>query len=165
MNAPQAKTKKIKLEVNELRKVLNYDPETGMFTWMNSERAGNANARGYVSIWHQGVHYYAHRLAWEWVAGSPPQNDIDHINQIKSDNRFTNLRESTRSENMFNRGKNRNNLSGTKGVSFCKTTGKWKAQISVDRKYIHIGRFNTIEEAGKAYLERAKLYRGDFATC
>jgi hypothetical protein len=66
---------------------------------------------------------------------------------------------------MFNRGKNKNNTSGVKGVSFCKDTNTWVSRIMVNRKTIHVGRFADKHDALRAYLDKAKEYRGEFATC
>jgi hypothetical protein len=66
---------------------------------------------------------------------------------------------------MFNRGRNKNNTSGAKGVSFCKATNKWRAQMTVDRKSVKIGRFDTQEEAANAYISKAREVRGEFAKC
>lgn len=161
------------LDVKQLFDFLHYDPETGVFIWkVNTARsgrigeiAGNVNRRGYRSIWINGLQFSAHRVAWAMSYGEWPELDVDHINQNKSDNSICNLRHANRSENMFNRGKNKNNTSGIKGVTFCKRTGKWRAQITLNRKSIKIGRFETKEDASHAYLETAKKHRGEFATC
>jgi hypothetical protein len=161
------------LDVKQLFNYLNYDPNTGVFTWkVNtarsgtiSEIAGNVNCRGYRSIWINGLQFKAHRLAWAMSYGEWPDLDIDHINQNKSDNRICNLRHASRSENMFNRGKNKNNKSGIKGVHFCKCTGMWRAQMILNFKHVNIGRFKTKEEAAEAYLKKAKEHRGEFAAC
>ena len=161
------------LDVKQLFDYLSYNPDTGEFTWlMNPARsrlvgeiAGNVNKRGYVSIWIDGFHFSAHRLAWAMSNGEWPLLDIDHINENKSDNRICNLRHASRSENMFNRGKNKNNTSGMKGVTFCKGTGMWRAKMMISRKSMTIGRFKSIEEASVAYFEKAKELRGEFAKC
>ena len=170
-SAETDKTKQL-IDVKNISEYLNYDPEAGVFTWKvktktsnKGDIAGNANWRGYVSIWINGTQYYAHRLAWALQNGAWPINDIDHINENKSDNRILNLRIASRSENMFNRGRNKNNTSGVKGVSFCKATNKWRAQITVDRKGVNIGRFDTQEEAANAYISKAREVRGEFAKC
>lgn len=169
--------KKVKPEealgVKQLFDYLNYDPQTGVFTWkVNAARgekigdiAGNVNHRGYRSIWINGLQFFAHRIAWAMSYGEWPELDVDHINQNKSDNRICNLRHASRSENMFNRGKNKNNTSGIKGVVFCKQTGKWRAQMMMNRKSVNIGRFATKEQAAEAYLQKAREHRGEFATC
>jgi hypothetical protein len=160
------------LDVNDIFKYLDYNPKSGVFVWKVKTKtrsvgdvAGNTNWRGYTSIWINGIQYYAHRLAWAFCNGSFPCGDIDHINENKSDNRIANLRIASRSENMFNRGRNRNNTSGLKGVVFCKATGKWRAQIMIDRKNVNIGRFKTKEEAANAYIAKAQEVRGEFAKC
>ena len=161
------------LDVKQLFNYLSYNPDMGEFTWvMNTHRpqrvgeiAGNANSRGYVSMSVNGLRFYAHRLAWAMSNGEWPLLDIDHINGNKSDNRICNLRHATRSENMFNRGRQKNNTSGMKGVTFCKCTGLWRAQMMVNRKSVKVGRFNSKEEASAAYLAKAKELRGEFAKC
>ena len=161
------------LDVKQLFDYLHYDPKTGVFTWkVNTTRndqigkvAGNVNARGYRSIWINGLQFLSHRLAWAMSYGEWPTLDIDHINQNKSDNRICNLRHASRSENMFNRGKNKNNTSGIKGVTFCKCTGMWRAQLTINFKRVNIGRFKTKEEAAEAYNQKAKEHRGEFAAC
>jgi len=160
------------LDVKNVSNYLDYDPETGIFTWKvktktssDGDVAGHANWRGYVSIWINGKPHYAHRLAWAFCNGSWPIGDIDHINEDKSDNKICNLRLAIRSENMFNRGRNKNNTSGMKGVVFCKTTQKWRGQIMVDRKSVNLGRFKTKEEAANAYMRKAQEVRGEFAKC
>ena len=161
------------LSVKQLFDYLNYDPKTGVFTWKVDmgrggkigDVAGNVNHRGYRSIWIKGLYFYAHRLAWAMSYGEWPQLFVDHINQSKSDNRICNLRQASRSENLFNHGRNKNNTSGVKGVTFCKRDNKWRAQIRIDSKTFNLGRFVTKKEAAEAYIKRAKQHRGEFATC
>lgn len=160
------------LDVKEISKYLDYSPETGDFIWRVKTKtsnignvAGNTNWRGYTSIWINGNQYYAHRLAWALHYGFWPNCDVDHINENKSDNRICNLRQANRSQNMFNRGRNKNNTSGFKGVIFCKNTRRWRAQMSIYGKSVNIGRFDTKEEAAHAYFEKAKELRGEFAKC
>lgn len=86
----------------------------------------------------------------------------DHINGNGLDNRKSNLRLVTKSQNMMNRGLQKNSISGYVGVSKHKQ-GKWRAYIKVNRKQIHIGMFTDKKEAAKAYNEAAKHYHGEFA--
>lgn len=172
MKSAEKKKPEQVLDVKEISQYLDYLPETGDFIWKVKTKtnrigsiAGNTNWRGYTSIWINAMPYSAHRLAWAICNGSWPIGDIDHINENKSDNRIRNLRQANRSQNMFNRGKNKNNTSGFKGVAFCKDTGRWRAQISIYGKSVKIGRFDTKEEASRAYLEKAKELRGEFAKC
>lgn len=88
---------------------------------------------------------------------------VDHENTDTLDNRRANLRICTHQQNGFNRGKNQNNTSGRKGVSWCKCTERWRATIMVDNKAIHIGRFNSKEEAASAYANAARELHGEFA--
>lgn len=106
-----------------------------------------------------GVSMYMHRL----IMGATKGQDVDHINGNTLDNRRENLRLSTRSENNMNKGKQRNNKSGYKGVYFCKWTNRWAAQIVVNRKKKLIGRFDTPEEAHEAYKAAALELHGEFA--
>jgi hypothetical protein len=172
MKSAEKKKPEQMLDVKEISQYLDYSPETGNFIWKVKTKtsnvgdvAGNTNWRGYTSIWINGNQYYAHRLAWALHYGSWPNCDVDHINENKSDNRICNLRQANRSQNMFNRGRNKNNTSGFKGVIFCKDTGRWRAQMSIYGKSVNIGRFDTKEDAANAYLEKAKELRGEFAKC
>lgn len=107
---------------------------------------------------------YMHRV----ILGLSPGDGIitDHINEDKLDNRKANLRGSTKAENGRNRGKNSRNTTGYKGVCVRKRAGgrvKYSARIVVNWKVIHLGVFDTAEEAHKSYCEGAKKYHGEFA--
>lgn len=88
---------------------------------------------------------------------------IDHINGNGLDNRRENLRLATSSQNQANKGKGRNNTTGRKGVFWNKNTKKWYSQITVNRKIIFIGLFNTLDEAYEAYCKKAKELFGEYA--
>lgn len=100
-----------------------------------------------------------HRL----IMNAPKGMSIDHINGDKSDNRKSNLRICTNSENLRNRGSQSNNTSGYKGVSWSKELKKWRTQICINKKHIHVGLFKDKIEAAKAYNEAAIKYHGEFA--
>ena len=102
---------------------------------------------------------YMHRL----IMGSPKGMATDHINRDKLDNRRENLRTCTTSENMQNRGKQSNNTSGYKGVFWSIPAKRWRAQIVVMKKAIHLGLFDTPEEAHEEYLKAEKKHFGEFA--
>lgn len=89
--------------------------------------------------------------------------DVDHIDGNKLNNQKTNLRFCTRSQNTANRGANKNNKSGYKGVSWNKNTCKWRATIVINAKQNHLGLFNTKEQAAEAYNVAAKQLFGEFA--
>lgn len=160
------------LTQEELKKVLQYDPETGIFRWRYSvakwlpqwSEAGSKTANGYTIIKIQQHRHFAHRLAWLYMTGEWPIEQIDHINREPSDNRFVNLREATPTQNMGNRNIQCNNTSGFQGVHYRTSTNKWIAQTRHNKKKIHIGCFNTPEEASKAYNEYVTKLRGEYAT-
>jgi len=144
----------------ELAKLFKYDPETGSLTWRVSKGAvkvGNVvhlhKGNGYLTVKVDGIQYQAHRVIWHIVHGEFPLNDIDHINQDKTDNRLANLREVTRLENCRNKPLNKNNTSGVCGVSFCTRDRTWKAQITVSRVRKCLGYFKDMSDAIAARLD------------
>lgn len=154
-----------------LKEVLNYDPETGIFLrikTINSRakiggKVGCLNRSGYYVISIDYELHYLHRLAWVFMYGYWPSNQIDHINGVKSDNRIANLREVTNKQNTRNSKIKKSNKSGYKGVSWSKIAGKWHAQITVEGSNNHLGYFDVAEEAHKVYCEAAHRYFGEFA--
>jgi len=155
-----------------LKKILKYDPETGIFVWLISpawrvkvgDIAGNINSsHGYTQITINYKYHRAHRLAWFYMLGRWPKGDIDHTDQDKSNNSWDNLRESTNSANGANRPKQRNNTSGFKGVFWSKSSKKWRAQIRYNGKSIHIGTFACPVEAARAYNGKAIELFGTYA--
>lgn len=159
----------LKVTQDRLQQVLRYNSETGAFTWRSGVNvklkdgtpAGCKDSRGHLQIGIDGRYYGAHRLAWLYVHGRWPANDIDHINGCKTDNRMSNLREATRAQNVRNTGLRRGNNSGFKGVS--RLRGKWQAKIGVNYKQIYLGVFDDPEKAAAAYREAAAKYHGEFA--
>jgi len=150
-----------------LKSKLNYDPETGVFTRTLKtgivKVAGCKDSRGYLAIYLNKKLHYGHRLAWLYMTGQWPDTDIDHINGIKGDNRICNLREATRSQNGRNRGANKNNTSGYKGVCWHKSIQKWMSRITISGDIKFLGYFDAPEEAYLAYCEAAKEYHGEFS--
>lgn len=150
---------------------LNYEPETGVFTWrMTTTRtkvgaiAGAlSGANGYVRISLAGVSYRAHRLAWFYVHGEWPAMHVDHINRDKTDNRLANLRLVTQQQNMQNTRKRKNSACDFKGVTpFTRDKSRFVAQIRYDGKQRKLGIFATQEEAHKAYCDAARERFGEF---
>jgi len=157
---------------SELKELLEYNPDTGLFTWIKSngnrrlkagDAAGTKMKVGYVRITIQGKNYLAHRLAYLYMTGNFPKNGIDHINHIKDDNRWSNLRDATNSQNNSNRVKQKNNTSGYKGVRWHKQHKKWRAEIKYMNKCIHIGCYTTPQEAAEAYKKKAIELFGEFS--
>lgn len=145
---------KTSLTQARLKELVHYDPVTGVFTRIVGQwagrRTGSPNVDGYLQVFIDGYNYYAHRLAFLWMEGRWPGGDVDHIDQNKSNNKWVNLREVSRSQNMHNTTVTRSNVSGVKGVSWHTAASKWRARITVDGDDIHLGLFNTIEEAVSA---------------
>ena len=140
---------------NELKQRLNYDPDTGVFTWLNNHikkfvgsKAGCPNGpNGYVRITIGLTPYFAHKLAWLYVYGGWPKEQLDHINHDKIDNRIANLREVSNRQNHLNKPLSKNSSTGFLGVSFHKRANKYEARIKVNGKSLYLGSFTTPEEA------------------
>lgn len=154
-----------------LLEVMRYDPATGAFVWKvraaNCVRvnrpAGGIHPLGYRVISIEGKKYYAHRLAWFYVHGVWPPAEVDHVNEDRVDNRLSNLRLATHSENNRHRGKTKRNTSGYKGVALNKRYGLWVARIRNDSRDCFLGYFDSPEKAHEAYCAAAIKYHGEFA--
>lgn len=152
-----------KLSFEDVDRLLAYDQVTGLLTWKvtNSNRAkagtvtGAVNSVGYLHVCLHYKSYKAHHLAWLLSTGSWPAQQLDHINGNRADNRLDNLRECTVAENHQNKAKYRSNSSGVTGVGWYRPAKKWRAHIVLAGKQIHLGLFETIEEAAAA-REKAK---------
>ena len=174
----------VKLTQERLKELVNYDSETGDFTWkkrcikefskyshLNSWNTRFANnvagcidkSSGYMSITVEGKSYKLHRLVWLFTYGYFPENEIDHISRVKTDNRLVNLREVSSTCNMRNRDKMCTNTSGVTGVSWSKRKGKWNSQISISGKGINLGSYIDFEGAVKARWEAEVKY--NFPNC
>jgi len=143
------------LTQERLKELLHYDPDTGVFTWLVSKgrgkagsEAGTLNKIGYRILGFDGKMHRAHRMAFLYMEGEIPKEEIDHINRDKGDNRWSNLRHVSRSVNMRNRPLVSNNRSGVIGVCWSKSTGKWQVLISIESgKQKHLGVFEDFDEA------------------
>ena len=141
----------------QLKSMLHYSPARGVFTWRVSRRgimagtiAGTITHGGYVQIHIDGKTYLAHRLAFLYQDEKFPENEVDHINHIRDDNRLCNIRLSTHHENHKNLSLAKNNKSGVMGVFFDKSRNKWLSRIKLNQKTIHLGRFDKKEDAIKS---------------
>ena len=145
----------------ELKKLLHYDPDTGVLTWRDrGDRKWDARFAGreYGTRWkgRGNTHYIvgsvnyephrAHRLAWLYITGEWPDT-IDHINGDGTDNRWCNLRNVDQHTNAKNQRVRKNNTSGVLGVSWDRANGKWSVQITVDGKVTRVGRYRDKFEA------------------
>lgn len=151
------------LSAKRLREILDYNPETGVFTWrvragsrMPGTIAGSPDDLGYIKIAIRKKDYRAHRLAWLYVYGEWPADMVDHIDGNPGNNAITNLRDVSTVVNQQNLRKAKStNKSGLIGVSRkakCST-----ARIKVGGKVLFLGCFKTDEEAHAAYLEAKRL--------
>ena len=111
-----------------------------------------------------GHSFRAHRLAWLYVHGRWPAEQIDHIDQNTSNNRLNNLREATASQNKANKSPRRNNLLGVRGVSREKGGRKFRAAITKDGHRLYLGAFGTVKAASAAYQKAANKLFGEFAS-
>jgi hypothetical protein len=128
-----------------------YNPITGQILGSRGFEVGHLRKEGYIGLYTpQFKHLQAHHFAWYYVYGNVDFEQLDHINQIKTDNRIDNLRIATHQLNQMNR--------TFKGYWFDKTRNKYKTSIMVNHKSMYQGYFNTEEEAKKKYLELKKLY-------
>jgi len=152
-----------------LDEILAYDPETGAF--LNKKRRGTRAAGlpkakklkggGYLNLRICGTLHKAHRLAFYIHHRREPEGDIDHIDGNKRNNRISNLREASRSNNCCNKRIHTNNTSGVKGVDW--HSNRWRARILAHGVSQCIGRFKTIGEAEAAVREARERLHGEFA--
>lgn len=154
------------ITAERLREVVHYNPIDGIFTWRVAKPryaigsvAGRIRSDGYYAIKIDQRDYLAHRLAWLYTNGYSAI-EIDHKNGNRDDCRIENLRECTRSQNFANRGP-KPGRSLPKGVRPCRS--RFQARIVFNRKEIHLGIFDTVEEARAAYLTAAQSFYGEFA--
>jgi len=154
---------------------LNYDPDTGEFTWkmrasgpkwwntrFAGRAAGKACGKGYLQVNVKGEHYLLHRLAWAIMSGYFPDVQVDHIDGDKANNSWSNLRLASSQQNAWNRGKNSNNSSGYKGVRQ-RRNGRFEAYIKVSGKYICLGVFDNADQAANAHRNASLSMHGEFS--
>lgn len=174
------------LTASLLRELLHYDPISGVFTWHYRHRRYFKDERSY-KIWntkHAGKEagcvaatgspptetrriavykrtYYAHRLAWLYMTGEWPSDEIDHRDHDATNNKWDNLRAATSQQNKWNR--RSTNRGGYKGVTFDQNQNCYVAQIMVNYKNHHLGSFATPQDAHAAYCRAALKFFGEFA--
>lgn len=142
-----------------LKERLSYDPDSGVFIWIKTGKtAGWKDQTGYIHIGINGKTYKAHRLAFLYMNGQLPEYEVDHINGDRSDNKWSNIRCVTRTENMRNQRKYKCNTSGHTGVFWHNRLNKWQANIRSEGKLRHIGYYEDIEDA----VEARKLAEREF---
>lgn len=159
------------ISIDHLRSLVSYDPETGIVRWIKTRNnrtragriAGTRNNEGYLMFEHANRTYKCHRVAWALMTGRWPNGHIDHINFDRADNRWANLREATHGQNRAHSACNSTSSTGVKGVS--RVRGRYRAMISNGSRTTktHLGYYDTIEAASKAYRAAALARWGEFA--
>lgn len=171
-----------KESINELyhqaAQMLEYCPNTGNLYWKKvnphykvkiedvagciAKSAGKGKTpRYYIRVVYKKTPLLGHRLCWLIHYGYLTEM-IDHVDGSPVNNKLVNLRSCTNQENGFNRGKNKNNSSGYKGVSYNKDRKKFQAKIHINGKGISLGYFNDAKDAHNAYIEASKKHHGVF---
>lgn len=167
------------IPVSRLHEVLEYDPGTGILTWKPrngktriertwdgryaGKTAGSFSSKGYLQFSIDGVGLKAHRVIWAMMTGEWPKDEIDHKDCNKGNNRWSNLREATSSQNAMNRRLRSDNAVGLKGVSWSAGQRAWIAQIMLDGQWIKLGTSDCPAAAHFSYLIAADVYFGEFA--
>ena len=153
-----------------LKSILDYDLDTGIFTWKvskaNRTKVGDVagwSYNGYREIEINNKAYKAHRLAWLYVYGEMPKKLIDHVDGNRSNNKISNLREATYQENSENYKTPKTNKSGVKNVSWYKSLNKWVVSISIRKTKKTVGYYDDLELAELVAIEARNKYRGEFA--
>jgi hypothetical protein len=149
------------LTQEKLHKLFDYNPETGVLKWKSSRRglpygkgleAGGLTGRGYRVVSIDGQRYQATHLIWLFVYGKFPSETVDHINRLPDDNRLSNLRLASQTEQNYNQALRRDNTSGMAGVCFEQSRANrhkapWVARFWEEGKRIHLGCFWQKEDA------------------
>ena len=154
-----------------VKEILFYCKETGVFTWakrkghaMPGSIAGTDFGQGYIGIQLDGRRYQAHRLAWLYVFGEWPENEIDHIDGVRNNNSISNLREATHKQNVQNkRIANKRSSSGLIGAFPTRQRNKWYSKIACNGKQKYLGCFDSAKAAHEAYI-KAKREQHPFGT-
>lgn len=157
------------LTVERLRELLHYDPETGV--WVRKVAFPNAPVGSIAGCRHKkhntilirvdGFLYTSHRLAWLYMTGKLPVLEIDHRDTDPTNNKWNNLREATGVENCANKKPHKDNKSGLKGVFPNKK--RWSSKIMKNGNRVHLGTFDTPEQAHEAYTKASYEINGEFA--
>lgn len=158
------------VSIERLKTLLAYEPDTGLFRWRVSrggqtagDVAGSVDpSNGYIKVYADGRNQYGHRLAWAFVKGEWLEDQVDHRDLDRTNNRFSNLRPATNGQNMSNSARVCSS-SGYKGVYWHKGAGRWVAQIVCNKQHHYLGLFDSLEVAHEAWREAAERLHGEFA--
>ena len=157
--------KETKVNQDLLLRTLSYDKESGELTWKKSHQkvkvgdtAGHLRKDGYVDISINGHKFLAHRVIWCMVEGYWPECEVDHLNRVRSDNRWSNLDHKTQSCNNRNGELRKDSFTKVKGVHKVKGKNRYVARITVNGSRVFLGEFSTITEAANARASAEELY-------
>jgi hypothetical protein len=161
------------LTAEAVRRIFIYDPYSGLLQYRERgprrPRGWFAGAKdpksGYLRVQVGLRKYLVARLAWLWMTGHWPKDDVDHVDLDRTNNRWGNLRDATRAQNVVNSERRTTNKSGFKGVTFKHGRGDlpaWRATIRTEGRCRHLGYFLTPEEASQAYELAAQQAFGDY---
>lgn len=159
------------LTFERLKELLHYDPETGEWRWLTpinkrakiGDAVGTISVHGYRIITIAGVKYRSSRLAYLYVKGSWPPDEMDHEDRCKLNDRWNNLRVVSRSENALNRDLQSNNFSGARGVHWDNKASKWVAQVKSNGLTHWVGGFDSFDDAVAARDAAATKHHQNFA--
>lgn len=143
--------------LERIRASISYDPDTGTIRRLTAamQAVTTKTAKGYILVGVIGRRMYGHRLAWALHYGEWPSEQIDHINGNRCDNRICNLRHVSHAENLYNSKVRKHSTTGIKGVKLT-PVGRWAASVRFKNKQIHIGTFDTAEEAEQARIAKER---------
>ncbi len=161
-----------KLNIDELCEYMRYDPETGKLyhrkaktkreEYLVGREVGHL-CKGYLKVTFRGLSTFVHRLAWALMTGQECESGIDHINRVKTDNRWVNLRAADARSQQENKVQaNANNKVGLLGVKKRPNCKRYEAVIKIKGKWIYLGRFDTAEQASARYMEMKRLHHKGF---
>jgi len=155
------------IEISALHEWLIYDPTSGILTWRKrgipkwdakwaGRIAGSLHSTGHWRVTVAYRRYYAHRIAWAMTHGKWPEQQVDHRDGDRLNNRICNLRLATNGENQQNVAIKKSNKSGFVGVVWFKPKQRWRAEIRANNRAYHLGYFDDPESAHAAYVQAKK---------
>jgi len=144
-----------------LKELVDYNPDTGVFAWKKirrgvscNKKVGTVKPNGYIVVLINRKLYRLHRLAWLYMTGKWPDNEIDHINGNRADNRFCNIRQATKAENNWNKKVRKDSTTGIKNVLYYPNYQTYYVKITANNVSHSFGPFKTKDEAASVAKEK-----------